>query len=534
MKKAQPRIVPPPAHPKGSVRFASIEESADWKSAASTLVAAGPAAKTGVRTDGSGIRIDESLISMSLPHADDAERIVRKMASVKPVYVRSRSFFGTSVALTENVAAVSAPLASRNDTDHRGDNFGALFFFSMQGSRWTLENKVVSSHPARQFGRSIDASGSRLIAGAPFDNYAAPVRDRDFYGIRFQKEIDPKRLLDKLFILGYLDTRKFVTSKFRKKIDADLVALFPECTTDDLRKIVSVLNASLEVKQSGSACIFEKTDTGWKETAVLSAIDGHVANQFGSHVAISGDHAVIASTSGSYFFHFRNGRWQQIEKKADPRDDETGEWAVKTNVRTPEPVAIEGEYAICGEGEMAVVYHWDGARWETQSHLTGSGSPGRNMGYFGNAVAMGTDIALVSNEYHHTGPRNDGLGLVYVYKRYGPVWELWTTLNGEGNGTPERFGHQLAISGPYILVAAPCSRETGADPAAVYLYEVKKDAIVHHGRIHRGNGISGDGFGRALAMHGKHVLVGADKFDPLDSKGDVASDGGACFLFRWQ
>jgi hypothetical protein len=173
-------------------------------------------------------------------------------------------------------------------------------------------------------------------------------------------------------------------------------------------------------------------------------------------------------------------------------------------------VAIEGSYAICGARNSAVIYHWNGAQWIEEALLREDSSISSNREYFGTAVAMGVDFAVVSNEYRVTpggDPRYKRLGTVYVYKKAGADWRLWATLTGEDNGSVSRFGHALAVSGPYILVGAPEFGPPDDESAAVYLYEVKADAIVQHGRLNAADSTAGDGFGRALAMYGRQIAV---------------------------
>ena len=150
------------------------------------------------------------------------------------------------------------------------------------------------------------------------------------------------------------------------------------------------------------------------------------------------------------------------------------------------------------------------------------------------AVAMGAEMALVTNPYRsgEAVPDNGQSGAVYVFRRTADHWQHWATLNGEGNGTPSNFGHKVAVSDPYILVAAPQDSVRG-DPPAVYLYERVGDHLLQHGRLGCDDGQLHDGFAKAVAIHGRHIAVGVPGFDPAAANGAVIGDGGSCYLFDW-
>jgi predicted dinucleotide-binding enzyme len=477
------------------------------------------------------IRIEETQLERHIP-TGNGMIFLNIIPSTKTIFHRDFRFFGTSVAICEDIAVIASPWANQGDYYHDWDKYGALFLFKRDGNRWSYECKLISGRPSLQFGRAVDISESRIIAGAPFDNYKGPVRIKDFHNIRFESSINPARLLDKLFQRGYLDTHKMVTDQFKSELNDRFMRDFPECTAEDLRKIIKILKASQSRESSGSAYILEKNSNGWQRTAILSAVDACSKDRFGRYVAISNDHAVIAASGSVYFFQFTEGQWTQTVKKFE------GQSGLK---RGPKPVDIMGRYAICAADSYALIFFWDGNQWTQQAILQEDSSATHNREYFGSAVAMGADFAVVSNTMRRdvsVDPQNQSIGTVYVYKRDGSNWPLWATLTGELNGHTKNFGESVAISGSNILVAAPSYQP---NEAAVYLYEIQDKRIIHHGRVGvAGNRISNTklgktskGFGCAVALDGQSIVVGAARASHVDDQGRKAYEGGAGFLFEW-
>ena len=81
--------------------------------------------------------------------------------------------FGTSLALDDTRLLVGAPL----DDGHSGLKSGAVYVFKRSGTTWALEQAVAdqvnnfnSLGADDRFGQSVALDGSRLAAGAPFDD----------------------------------------------------------------------------------------------------------------------------------------------------------------------------------------------------------------------------------------------------------------------------------------------------------------------------------------------------------------------------
>jgi hypothetical protein len=139
----------------------------------------------------------------------------------------------------------------------------------------------------------------------------------------------------------------------------------------------------------------------------LIAVDGAALDQFGGAVAISGDTAVVGapydsvganSHQGSVYVFIRvGGTWtQQAQLFADDgaAGDEFG-WSVGIDGDTIVVGAhADNVFANTDQGS-AYVFVRSGTTWTQQAHLFANDGSARDRDYFGNAVAIQGDTAIV-------------------------------------------------------------------------------------------------------------------------------------------
>lgn len=183
--------------------------------------------------------------------------------------------FGSSVALLGSIAVVGAPF-----NDSQGEDAGAVYVFSYDGTSWTEQVKLVASDAAagHRFGRALDLSAERLVVGAP-GNGAAYV---------FETRRD--RWRQQAILQG---------------VDGGFLFGWDVATSGD---IVAVGGSLLEV--------FELSRGQWRATEYFSSPDAD--HDFFRSVAVSGETIVAGSSISSvdeipgaaYVYTFQRGRWQ--------------------------------------------------------------------------------------------------------------------------------------------------------------------------------------------------------------------------------
>lgn len=132
-------------------------------------------------------------------------------------------------------------------------------------------------------------------------------------------------------------------------------------------------------------------------------------------------------------------------------------------------------------------------------------------GAFGHALAIhGDHLAIGAERSNEPGAE---MSVVYLYERAGGSWPTWPTdsLVGDGDGS-DRFGTALAMDPEHLLVGAYRDHELGADAGAAYMfsYEPGEQAQwILMRKLLASDGVTGDAFGRAVALDDHRCAVGA-------------------------
>ncbi|MCB9616638.1 MAG: hypothetical protein H6722_29735 [Sandaracinus sp.] len=156
------------------------------------------------------------------------------------------------------------------------------------------------------------------------------------------------------------------------------------------------------------------------------------------------------------------------------------------------------------------------------------GTDGRRGDWFGSAVAVDGELALVGAYRDHVGG-HFLQGSVYVVERIGDFWQLQSKLVASDGQAGDNFGYSVAISGRFALVGARGSTEHGA----AYVFERVGSSWIERAKLVPSDGDSSDEFGASVALDDGMALVGAPQDD------DVAADAGAVYAFmrtgeRWE
>ncbi|MBL7103829.1 MAG: T9SS type A sorting domain-containing protein [Bacteroidales bacterium] len=205
--------------------------------------------------------------------------------------------FGYSVSISGDYAVIGAI-----GNDENGTHAGAAYIFHRSGTIWSQQAKLLASDGIAHdiFGKSVAIFGDYAIIGA------GSVDDNGFCYI-FKRSGTSWYQQAKLVASDGAshDLFGYSVSIF------DDYAVIGACGDDD--------NGSC----SGSAYIFSKSDTIWTEQAKLTASDGTADNYFGYSVSIFDDYAAIGaysdddngiSSGSAYIFNRSDTTWYQQTK----------------------------------------------------------------------------------------------------------------------------------------------------------------------------------------------------------------------------
>lgn len=225
--------------------------------------------------------------------------------------------------------------------------------------------------------------------------------------------------------------------------------------------------------EAGAAYVFRQDADGWTQEARLLPSGLLPGDRFGSSVALDGERTLVGA-------HQRDG-------------------------------------AFVDQG-AAYVFRREGGAWVQEAELVAP-QPSA-FGYFGSAVALAGDAALVGAHADDQGGVD--AGAAYVFRFDGATWALEQTLHALVPAPGARFGRALALAPGRALVGAP--GEVGMQ-GACYVFRDEGGAWVQEARLAAADGAPQDHFGRSCALSGERALVGAYRAD------GPATDMGAAYFF---
>ncbi len=428
---------------------------------------------------------------------EDWDQITRSIASsfdqqayLKAANADAGDYFGYSVAISGDTIVVGA-LYEDGEGDNIAGDAGAAYVFVREGTAWTQQAYLKASNVdfGDYFGYSVAISGDTIVVGA--------------YGE-----------------------------------DGD-----GSSQADD------------SANYAGAAYVFVREGTDWTQQAYLKASNVGGGDQFGYSVAVSGDTIVVGAlykdgTGAAYVFVREGTAWiQQAYLKASIVDG--GDYFGRA-------VAISGDTLVVGadgedgnriDGEeddstansgAAYVFVREGTAWTQQAYLKASNvDEGDTFGY---AVAISGDSILVGAPYEDGEGDNiaSDAGTAYVFVREGMDWTQQAYLKASNVGADDYFGRAVAISGDTIVLGAPLEDGEGdniADRAGA-AYVFVREGMDWTQQAYLKASIVGevDFFGRAVALSGDTVLVGApaEDGDGTSPEDDSATAAGAAYVFSKQ
>ena len=291
----------------------------------------------------------------------------------------------------------------------------------------------------------------------------------------------------------------------------------------------------------------------------LTSDDRAELDELGWSVAVDGDTLVIGAlgddpdnTGAAYVFTRDDGGWTQVGKltAAVRRNDAGFGHAVAVHgdtivVGAYQENHIGNDDSIISDVGAAYVFTRPATGWADMTQtarLTASDAVANDE--FGTSVAMYGDTIVVGAPEKDVNPNDeddDAKGSAYIFTRPADGWADMTetaALRGQSDG--DRFGRSVAVHGDTVVVGA---HEEGAnDQGEAYVFTKSaatgvwddwdnKEANDATARLTASDRANGDRFGRAVAMDGDTIVVGALYNDYDDTDGDTDDNEGAAYVF---
>jgi hypothetical protein len=305
--------------------------------------------------------------------------------------------------------------------------------------------------------------------------------------------------------------------------------------------------------QAGAAYVFVRTGGTWSQQAYLKASNPGYQDYFGVSVGISGDTIVVgargeasaspgvngnqndnsAHWAGAAYVFIRNGTtWTQQAylKASNPGPDDS----------FGETVFIDGSTIVVGASKedsagsnqadnsaadagAAYVFVRNGTTWSQQAYLKASNpAAGDVLSYSGLAMsgetlvigARGEDSGLIGNPNDNSAT---DAGAAYVFVRNGTTWSQQAYLKASNPGAGDLFGRAAAISGDTIVVGAYYEDSAGSnqadnsatDAGAAYVFVRSGTTWSQQAYLKAANAGANDWFGHSAALSGDILVIGA-------------------------
>lgn len=442
--------------------------------------------------------------------------------------------FGSSVAVSGDVIVVGSQFEDGGAGDPVTDSGAAYIFERNSGgvNNWG-QVKILHAADAQAydyFGYSVAVSGDVIVVGAWSKNGAdgaAYIFQRDQGGANNWGQVKE------------LNGTSAMGSQFGMSVAAsgDII-------------VVGASNADEAVTDSGAAYVFERNQGGvnnWGQVTELSASDAQTYDFFGSSVAVSGDVIVVGAlkknnyTGAAYVFQRQQGgsnAWEQV-RQLTASDAQQGDSFGST-------VAISGDVIVIGalqeDGGVGGLTPDGGAIYVFQRNKNSNdgwnqtqvihASDAQIGDQFGYAVAIDGDVIAAGSPYEDGASDTlGGSGAAYVFQRTeNDPWRQTAERHSSEIQAYDNFGTSVAVDGDTVVVSARAANHSLPDDGAVYVFQRNQDGTGAWGEIPAiladSDPSAESGFGRAVAISGDVIVVGAN------NKDIAAEDDGAVFVFE--
>lgn len=433
--------------------------------------------------------------------------------------------FGYSVAVSGNTAVVGAPFE---------DNAAgaAYVFVKGVGGAWSPQAylKAANSDASDEFGWSVAISGNTLVVGARCESSAVTGVNQDgsgnganMAGAAYVFVRGAGGAWTQQAYLKASNTNLGDEFGYSVAIQGDTIVV--GAPREDSANLDQGNNSAAE---AGAVYVFVRVGGVWGQQAYLKATNPGPGDHFGYSISISGNTVLVGAP-------FEDSASMGVN--AD-QSDNTASNAGAAYVFVRNAVNV----------------------WNSQAYLkasnTGTGD------WFGGSVSISGNSAVVgannesSNAVGVNGNEGDNsaafAGAAYVFARFGTDWGQQAYLKASNTQAGDQFGRPVAISGNRIVVAAPIEgsaatgvngdqNNNGASSAgAVYVFERTGVSFWRQeAYLKASNTDAWDEFGRALAIDGNTIVVGAPYEDSISAgvngnqSDNSANDVGAAYVFSF-
>jgi hypothetical protein len=348
--------------------------------------------------------------------------------------------FGVAVAVDAGTVLVGAP----GREVATAPAAGSVVAYRQVAGLWTAVATITASLPSQgdRFGSALALDADRLLVGVPLADAGSSVPDAGAVEA-FVAGVDftfAQRLVESSPIAG----ARFGSVLWASAAEALVGAPGDSSSTQ------------------GFVRAFARSGTAWIAAERLVALDGEIADGFGSSIDADGSSVLIGALSrvlgqgGGYVFTRIGGVLTQRARLEDFSEPEGGGL-------TGVGAALIGGRALLGADLATIlpnraqgvvrVWRGSGASWTPEPRIDrGDGAAGE---FFGFAVAMNGPRLAVGAFLDDTAAGGDDAGTVSMFEQSDGIWTLRQKLEAPDGQPEDLFGYAVAIAGDLLVVGVP-------------------------------------------------------------------------------
>jgi hypothetical protein len=265
-------------------------------------------------------------------------------------------------------------------------------------------------------------------------------------------------------------------------------------------------------EERGRAYLFERTEQGWQEVAILKASNRQPLDHFGWSVRLAAArilvtrHAYNCRLGAAYVFEDLGSGWVETARfdslaedcELGFSSDIEGDTIVVGSPKYAGPTRLEG---------LAHVYEWQQGQWSES--LLKAPDPDRfeqatrGLALSGSRIAVG---APLRNEVVSGG------GCVYLYERQADGWQLTDKILPPVAIGGLHFGYHLDLCGDRLVVGCGSWSQITHPQFSCFVYEFQGGSWQYRSALSHGLDAGGnDEGGQPLRLDGETVLIGSER-----------------------
>lgn len=269
----------------------------------------------------------------------------------------------------------------------------------------------------------------------------------------------------------------------------------------------------------GSAYVFVRSGSVWREQGRIEANDAGAADYFGFSVSVDGDTAAVGApywdfagdqNQGAVYVFTRTGAvWTQQQKITSP-ESPLSTWFGSS-------VSVSGESLLIGSPldyisnranqGSAYVYTRTSGTWSQQARLiAANGAEGDRLG---TSVSIDADTAVIGAPRRDIGDGQDE-GAVYVFKRNGSFWSPQAYLISDDPNNNDWFGFSVSVAGDALIAGVPGDYTLlNFEQGSVFIFTRSSGVWSQFANLYASDGQSGNRLGTSAAISGDNAVAGA-------------------------